>query len=134
LGFRPPAHLQAPPPLRPRAAAQRAALAAWRIPGWADTTSWPGSREARCSLTPPLRVGVLLGRLAPGGVLGGRRVGEPGVRPQGGGDARRDLVQLPVKPPAVAKVIVAVEPLARPQRERFERGRQNAARTTIRSR
>jgi hypothetical protein len=67
---------------------------------------------------PPLRVGVLVGRLAPGGVLGGGRVSEPGVRPQGGADARGDLVQPPVELPVVAEVVLAVKPLPRPQRER----------------
>lgn len=40
-------------------------------------------------------------------------VGEPGVRPQGGADARGDLVQLPVELPVVAEVVLAVEPLSR---------------------
>jgi len=58
--------------------------------------------------SPPLRVGVLLGRFAPGGVLGGGRVGEPGVRPQGGADARGNLVQPPVELPVISsKVTIA---------------------------
>jgi hypothetical protein len=103
-----------PPPHSVRAPLrQRAALAAWRIPAWADTTSWPRSPEGPLFAHHRSAWGYWSGALPQAYWAAGVAVNRA-CAPRAGANTRGDLVQAPVKLPVLAEVVLAVKPLARP--------------------